>query len=346
MRRLLLICFLVTIFLGITIGVNAKYMWSAGTTGEGSTGYVAIGILSEIVNTYAGKGEDIFMSPVSYTTSLVGLKAFDQKEVVSMYSDALQLGQIINREGVYSPKYYEWSAPFAQMMWMYDIDYFFIIRKKDADKIKSWSDFANRSMFPQMRGTGGYEVCKLIFGPDGLNIWDTIDEKTFERSHAADALKLKEVDVVFAYSSGGVIVGYAQEVLSRTDSMVVEITPEELEKVLKAASFLSAKIIDPDYYMGQDVGLTKPLKVPVQSFVNIVNPDIPEEIVYQVVKAAFENATEMARTVQVWANFSKDPWGYNLPLLLKHKKMGIAIHPGALRYFRELGHDTKILGLE
>jgi TRAP transporter TAXI family solute receptor len=345
MKKLLLVCFFVTIFLGITIGGNAatKYMWNAGTTEEGSTGYVSIGILSETTNTYAG--DHIFMTPIAYARSLVGLRGFDQKEVVSMYASSQQFDQIINKWGPFSPETYKWSAPYTQMMWMYDLDYFFLIRKEDADKIKSWSDLAHRKVFSQMRGTGSYEIVKVMFGPGGLNIWDTIDQKSFHLSHAADALKLGEVDAVIAYSAGGQIVGYAQEVITRTDCVLLSTTPEELEKIMKSADFLFPAEVSPEGY-GQDVGLTKTIRNPALGFVYIVDPDVPEEIVYQATKAIWENAEKMAKAVAVWGKFSEDPWGYNLPYLMKYKKLGAPIHPGALRYFRELGHNTKVLGLE
>ncbi len=343
MKKLLLICFLVTILLVITIGANATYMWNAGTTGEGSTGFVSIGILSETITTHTNN--DIFMTPIAYTKSLVGLKGFDQKEVVSMYASSQQFKQVIKKTGPFSPETYKWTAPYAQMMWMYDLDYFFVIRKEDADKIKTWSDLANRPVFPQMRGTGTYELIKVMLGADALNIWDTIDEKAFEYSHAADALKLKEVDAICSYSAGGKIVGWTQEVLARTDSVILAPTPEELEKIIKAVDFIFPATMGPDAY-GQDVGLTKTITNPALGFVYIVDPDLPEEIVYQAVKVAFEKGAEMARSAAVWGKFAEDAWGYNLPYLMKYTKMGAPIHPGALRYFRELGHNTKLLGLE
>jgi len=342
MKKLLLICFLITIFLGIAIGANAKYMWNAGAAPEGTTSYVCIGVLSETANTHT---KDVLMTPIAFSKSLVGLKAFDQKQAVSMYASAQQLEQIINKEGPFSPETYKWSAPVAQMMWLWDEDEFFLIRKEDADKIKNYSDLANRPAFCHMLGTGTYEILKAVFGPQCLDIWDTMDIKSFEYSHTSDALKLKEVDAVAGYSSGGAIVGFIQEVLARTDSVMLVPTPEELEKILKAFSFLSAATMRPETY-GQDVGLTKTIKNPGIGYVYIVDPDVPEEFVYQVVKAAFENATEMSKVAGVWRKFAEDPWEFNFPYLLKYKKMGVPIHPGVLRYFRELGYDTKLLGLE
>jgi len=345
MKKLLLVCFLITILLTMTTttGASSNYMWNAGTTGEGTTGYAAIGILSEIINRYAGN--DIFMTPIAYTKSLVGLKAFDQKEVVSMFANSLQVEQVINKEGPFSPDTYEWSKPYAQMMWMYDINIFFVIRKEDADKIKSWSDLANRPVFPHMRGSGGYEFVKAMFGPKGLNIWDTIDKKAFEYGHAADALKLGQVDAVCGYSTGGQIVGWVQEVFARTDSVLLSPTPEEMRKIDKGFGYIFPAEVSPEEF-GQDVGLTSTVLLPSIGDIYIVDLDMPEETVYQAIKVVFEHAEEMAKSVVVWEKFAKDPWAYNLPYLVKYKKMGAPIHPGALRYFRELGHNTKLLGLE
>ena len=343
MKKLLLICFLLAILLLITIGANAQYMWNAGTTEEGSIGYTLIGILSEVINTYSGN--DIFMTPIAYTKSLVGLKGLDQKEVVSMYASSQTFEQVINKEGPFDPKIYEWTAPITQMMWMYDLDYGFIIRKSDADKIKSWSDLAYRKVWPQMLGTTSYELIKAELGPDGLDIWDKLNLKTFEISHVADALRSGEVDAVSANSMGGNIVGWTQEVLARVDSVMLAPTPEELEKIQKNIEFISISTTNPEDFQ-QDVGLTKPLLSPSLGVVYMVDPNVPEEAVYQAVKTAFENATEMANSVSTWKKFSQDPWAYNLPYLKKYKEKGVPIHPGALRYFRELGHDTKLLGLE
>ncbi len=343
MKKLLLICVLLTIFLGVTIGANAVFMWNAGTTREGSTGFVTIGILSETVTTFAG--EHIFMNPIAYTKSLVGLKGFDKKEVVSMYASSQQLLQITNKLGPFSPELYKWTAPYAQMFWMYDLDYFFLIRREDADKIKSWSDLANKSVWPNTQGSGTHELVKVMLGPDGLNIYDTIDEKAIDISQIADALKLGIVDALAVFSGGGQIVSLGLDVLARTDSVILAPTPEELEKILPTAEYIFPATMSPDAY-GQDVGLTETITNPALGFVYIVSPDVSEEIVYQAVKVAFEKGAEMAKTAVTWAKFAEDPWGYNLPYLQKYKKMGVPIHPGALRYFRELGHDTKMLGLE
>jgi TRAP-type uncharacterized transport system substrate-binding protein len=196
-----------------------------------------------------------------------------------------------------------------------------------------------------MKGTGSYEELQIIFGPNVLDIWDTIDEKTFQLDHCADALKLREVDAIWAYSSGGQIVGYGEQTILRTDSVLLPPTPEELEKIVKFSEFFFPKEISPGYY-GKDLGPTISFQAPAIGFVYIVDPDVPEEIVYKAVKTAFEHAGEMSKSVAIWKSFAQNPLEYNLPYLIEYKKLGVPIHPGVLRYLRELGCDTKTLGLE
>ena len=342
MKKLLLICFLLIIFLVITVGVNAQYMWSAGSASEGSMSYVWVGALCETVSNYS---DDIFMTPIPYTTSLAQLKGFDQKEVDSAYGNSQVISNIINEKGPFDPETYKWTAPVSQMMWVYNQDYFFLTRKEDADKIKSWSDLANKKVWAMTAGSGAYEIFKLLSGPKGLNIWDTLDIKSFEKSHAADALKLGQVDAILAYSASGQIVSWAEEVVQRTDCVMLAPTPEELEVMLESNKFVFVIETEPGG-KGQDLGLTKTVKNPGLAFPMIVHPDLPEEIVYEVVKTAFEHSSEMADLVTIWRTFAKDPAEFNLPYLKKFKELGLPIHPGALRYFRELGYDTIELGLE
>jgi len=342
MKKLLIFCFLISIFLSTTIGVDAaRFMWSAGTTAEGTTSYLAIGTLSELVTTYAGN--DIFMTPIGYTGSLAGLKGFDRKEVDSMYASTQQFDQIINKWGPFSPDTYKWTAPVSQFLWMYDFTFWFLIRKKDADKIKSWSDLANRPVYLQMRGSGTYELNKVMFGPEALNMWDTLDVKDFHYSHAADALKMKEVDAICGCAIGGLAGGWVNEVVTKNDCVLLVPSSKELQKI-KNIDFISASEISPKEY--GIFGLTNTAEAPALGYAYLVRQDLPEEIVYKAIKVIFEKAGEMSKTLPLWSKFSEDPWGFNLPYLIKYKKLGAPVHPGVLRYFKELGHDTKMLGLE
>jgi len=346
-KKILWSSFLIITILMTTFSSNAVYFWSAGVTQEGSITYPLIGSLCEIANTYVG--DVVYMTPIAYTKSVAGLKGYDQGEVVSMYASSQQLEQVFTKTDIFGPPDYEWKTPITQMMWMYDSEYFFIIRKEDEDKIKCWNDLVGKTVYLHMVGTGTRDFFNLTLGPDGLDIIDKMDVKGFDMSHAADALKLGEVDAVAGNSAGGKLIAWNTEVLGRVDCSLVFPTAEELQKAIKNFHYIYTVEIPPDAWSEEVKAIcnfTEPKIVPAFGYVYIVNPEVPEEVVYSVVKAAFEHADEMAAVAPIWQKFAMDPFGYNLPFLQTYKDFGVPIHPGVLRYLKELGHDTIKLGLE
>lgn len=78
-----------------------------------------------------------------------------------------------------------------------------------------------------------------------------------------------------------------------------------------------------DTYKGQD----KPLKTVADSVVLLVGKDVPDDLVYQMVKIVCENKKKWVATHSMFAPF--DP--------KQACKAPIPLHPGAIRYFKEKG---------
>jgi TRAP transporter TAXI family solute receptor len=114
------------------------------------------------------------------------------------------------------------------------------------------------------------------------------------------------------------------EVESRQPLTFIRLTREQIDVVRKAFPEISASTIPAKAY--------KSLATDYETFgvynFAIGQADLPDDLVYQLVKAAFENRPALARAVpaaldSVPQNVSKDTF---LPL-----------HPGAIRYYREIG---------
>jgi TRAP transporter TAXI family solute receptor len=216
---------------------------------------------------------------------------------------------------------------------MYNIKWFWIVRPEYADKVRSWSDLKGLKVWPQMKGTSTYEFMQIVLGPEGLDIWSTLDIKTFDMSQASDALKLGEVDALAGYNGAG----FVTEVLTRNPSAVIVFpTPKELERMLKAASFVVVTTLYPE-----EIGVPGALKEPVKTvgvpFVYIVDPSFSKEHIYLAVKILFEHADELAKSNALWKEFAADPLGFNIPLWKKACEMGVPLHPGIVKYLREKG---------
>ncbi len=122
----------------------------------------------------------------------------------------------------------------------------------------------------------------------------------------------------------GVPVPAFVEAESKEPLTFIRLTPEQIGTVQKAIPELSPSTIPADVYksLGKDYETFG-----VYNF-SISRADLPDDLVYQMVKAVFENAPQLvhevpAATDTLPKNVSKDTF---LPL-----------HPGAIRYYREAG---------
>lgn len=82
----------------------------------------------------------------------------------------------------------------------------------------------------------------------------------------------------------------------------------------------------PDWYKGQSTATTGANL----GTVLIANASLDEDTAYQITKAIIENAEQLKSSHGAWARF--DPKAAMLP-----ENVGIELHPGALRYYREAG---------
>lgn len=311
------------------------FLWKAGTTKEGSTGYVAVGAMAEIINRYA---ENITMTTVAYGQSTAGMKAYDAGEVDSMYAAMQQLDQYLKEYGPFDPDVYKRTRDLAVLAPMYDLAYYAIIRAEDAGEITNWSEVAGKNVFPQMKGTGTYELLKVVLGEEGLDIWDSLNIRQFDMTQAADALKLKEVDVVFAYSaSPGPPAGWVEEIITRCDVRVLPCTSEELEKMLSLAPYFSNVPLYADDFSA-DVGIEGEMGTPGFGFVYFVDPEIiDEETGYQATKALCENNQELGSMAKLLTAYADSPLDFTEKILKQAETLGAKLHPGVKRYFEEQG---------
>lgn len=308
-------------------------LWNAGTTGEGSVAYVAIATMSELVNRYA---KDFQLTPIALVGSIGGLKSFDKREVDSTYASAQQLDMVINKIGAFAPENYIWQNPFSIMFWMYAQEFYVIVREEDAEKYKTWGDLKGSKIFPMTKGTSCYEFSLKALGPDGLNIWDTFDVKSFHRDHAADALKLGEIDALMGYGVG-VSAGWVQEVIARVDTAIVTPTEDEMEVIINSAPYISSAAIYPENLPSL---LNEKRVTPGVGYCYLVDPEMEADYVYEALKTMFENTDDLKLVAPaLWRELSNDPVALQEKYLSKGTQLGIPLHPGTERLLKELGCD-------
>lgn len=136
-----------------------------------------------------------------------------------------------------------------------------------------------------------------------------------------NALKDGTVDAILAVQ--GAPASILLDLETTHNIKLIPIADADMDTILEAYPFWSTDMIPAGTYKNQDSDYT------CISFWNFVvcNKDIPEEVVYDMVKTTYENYDDMLAIDVSASGMSTD----NL------SKITVPLHPGALKYYEEIG---------
>lgn len=169
-----------------------------------------------------------------------------------------------------------------------------------------------------MRGTMD-EVMKA----KGWNLGAFKAATEYRAADQASKLCKKEIDA-FVFATGHPN-GSIQEVTSNCHSKIINVDGPDIEKLFSTYPYYSVATIPGGMYTNNPEDITT---FGVKATV-VASKDVDEELIYQVVKAVFENFDDFKTTHPILANLDKKEMitnGLTAPL-----------HDGAKRYYREVG---------
>lgn len=157
---------------------------------------------------------------------------------------------------------------------------------------------------------------------------DDIQPARLGHQAQADALKNRDIEVMVAMP--GIPTGAVVDVTSSIDAQLLSGTEEEIAKLQEAMPFMANGTIPAGVYDGQDEAIST-VVLPSLMF---VTADMPEETVYTITKALYENPDALAA---VHSNGSQ--WVPENALASRGflEEQGVEYHPGAVKYFEEKG---------
>jgi uncharacterized protein len=199
---------------------------------------------------------------------------------------------------------------------MYDQLFQFVTLRRSG--ITTVAQFNNRNVGTGPRaGTSGLYVPAMLAA---IGISAKIGNGSYNTA-AADLLEGRYDALVMA---SGVPFPALQQVEAKEPVVFVSLTPEQIEAIRKAMPELTISEIGSGAYSSLDKTYTT---LGVYNFV-IGRDDLPDDLVYQLVKAVFEN---QPRPVKATAA-ARDTLPQNAV-----KDTFLPFHPGAVRYYREIG---------
>jgi TRAP transporter TAXI family solute receptor len=189
--------------------------------------------------------------------------------------------------------------------------------------IDSVADLAGKTVSLDEPGSGTLVDARIILEAYGLSE-DDVDAAYLKPDQAAERMRDGAMDAFFFV--GGFPAGAIVELASQHDIVLVPIGGEEAQAILDEYTFFAEHLVPAGTYEGVDEDVTT-ISVGAQW---VTSADQPEELIYDITAALWNDNT---RTL-LDAGHQK---GKAITLETALDGIGIPLHPGAEKFYREKG---------
>jgi uncharacterized protein len=295
------------------VDAQRKQRIVVATGGTGGVYYPYGGTLAEIINQ---KVANVTATAEVTGASVENVRLIARKEVTFALSMNDTVYQAYTGEGKFEGSKIDSLRTVFQMY-----PHVYHIVTLDKYPIRSLPDLKGKKVSVGAPGSGTEYKTNLILPLLGL---EYADFRTYRLSFAENATQLKD----------GIIDVGIWDVAPPTSSVIdlstthgirfIPFTEEQVAKVAATYPFYGRITLKPNTYRNQPEEI---LSISVWNSV-VCHQDTPEELVYQVTKAVFENRDVLINTHRIAEYTTVADSANNSP---------IPIHPGALKYFKEVG---------
>lgn len=199
---------------------------------------------------------------------------------------------------------------------------FQVVAQKNAG-VNSFADFKGKRVVTQPRGNTGEALTAMVMEINGLK-YDDLARMNFQASYN-DAVSMMKDGHVDIFTLGTAAPSSAvMDLANSRDVMLVPADDKTLAAMREINPAYTKLIIKAGTYPGQTED------VPAVGYYThlIVACDLPEDMVYQMVKTMTENIDSMAAVNKGMANLTAKEMAAD---------MGVKLHPGAAKFYKEVG---------
>ena len=219
---------------------------------------------------------------------------------------------------------FEENGPFPELRAVFSVhpEPFTVVARADSG-IETFDDLQGKRVNLGNPGSGQRATMDVVLGAKGWTTDDFALAAELQAAEQSQALCDNNIDAMI-YTVGHPS-GSIQEATTACDSVLVDVTGPEIETLISERPYYRQAVIPGGMYRGNDedtttfgVGAT---------FVTSAN--VPDDVVYEVVKAVFDNIDQFKGLHPAFANLD--------PESMASDSLSAPLHPGAERYFREAG---------
>jgi TRAP transporter TAXI family solute receptor len=188
-------------------------------------------------------------------------------------------------------------------------------------KIKSFSDLKGVKIGVGAPGSGTEANFRQLCDVYGIKKED-VKAQFLSFSESAEQFKDRHIDAFIV--TAGIPNAAIMDVAVMQSIRILSLPDNKIAQLTKKYPFLSSTVVPANTYKNQSADV----KTIAVSAVLIASSELPEDVVYKLTKALFDNQAELA------AGHAK---GKELNLKTAAKGVSIPFHPGAVKYYKEKG---------
>jgi uncharacterized protein len=216
------------------------------------------------------------------------------------------------------------QGPFADLRSVFSLhaEPFTVVARDDSG-IRAFDDLKGKRVNIGNPGSGQRSTMEVVMQRKGWTLADFALASELKSSEQAQALADNKIDaIVFTVGHPSVSI---QEATTTVAAHLVPVEGPAIDQLVKEFSYYSGAVIPGGMYRGTDRDVeTFGVRATV-----VTAAEAPDDVVYQVVKAVFENFNEFKKLHPAFANLKKEE--------MVSQALSAPLHPGAAKYYREAG---------
>jgi hypothetical protein len=219
---------------------------------------------------------------------------------------------------------FEEQGPFEELRAVFSVhpEPFTVVARADAG-IENFEDLQGKRVNVGNPGSGQRGTMEVLMEEMGWTMDDFAVASELQAAEQSQALCDNNIDAMI-YTVGHPS-GSIQEATTACDSVLVNVSNDAVNKLVEENPFYRTATIPGGMYRGNDAD--------VQTFgvgaTFVSSTAVSEDVVYEVVKAVFENIDQFRSLHPAFANLD--------PKEMANDGLSAPLHPGAEKYFREAG---------
>ena len=297
--------------------------WS--TAQVGSYGYTIAASMAKVLEQALGGEYTVTVQP--YQSPTVSMKSTMNGDAEIAYVADIGMIQFSERVGPFKD-FTPTKGELVHTWYAYPMESMMATTVKGAEKFKCWKDFSGQPVYFTQAGFQNWLNWQRIFKALDYDFKHVqIDNKA-----NGDALERGTIVGSAIYTTAGrSLAPYWKETEIRTDIRIVNPCPDEVAK-LKAAGLPIAEVNAKGGAFAKDVGPSTLQGVPILFGYN-VRADMPEDVVYRMIKAFYDKRDELVKIEPGFTPMAKDFVGMQVQGI--NATPQIPVHAGLAKFLKE-----------